>query len=427
MHALIRNVLVGLATLGGPIAAAQIADRDASSAANGALSSAVASAASVDHDVGSTKNSGIPVGPYITQFGVGAGGANVSELYTTFTYGSMGYNVYGYNMAASVNMRVADDFIVGQTMSVNDISWLTYQTGAATTGSITGCNFNVWNTNPKGQFPGSQWATGPANALMFNSWTGVYRVIDSNLMASNRAIIKARCQGAWIPVLASGTYWIDASSGGTLTSGPWAPVKTVAGQVPPTGDPWNGMQSTSGGAFAQLYDTGNPLGSIHEPVDFLFEIQRTACLGGPCGPNTFCTSKTSSLGCVPSLTRSSPTASKSGAPATTLMASPVPGGPGLPGIVIYATTPPVAPISTAFGFLCLSGFARAGAFASAPGGTSGTCTGAYTWNVAAMAASTPTILIGDVLRFQAWYRDPGFPPPGNANLTHGLDGITIVP
>jgi hypothetical protein len=75
----------------------------------------------------------------------------------------------------------------------------------------------------------------------------------------------------------------------------------------------------------------------------------------------------------------------------------------------------------------LSGFARAGAFSSAPGGTSGQCDGTYSWDVAAIAAGTPTIAVGEVLRFQAWYRDPGFQPPGNANLTHGLDGITIVP
>ena len=426
MHALVRSLIVGLGALWGSIAAAQVADRESSSAAVVERSSAVAPSAIPVRDGGSTKNSNIPIGPYITQFGVGAGGANVSELYTTFTYGSMGYNIYGYGMQASVNIRVADDFIVPQITTVNFIKWLTYQTGAATTGTITGCNFNVWNTNPKGQLPGGQWATGPANAWIDNSWTGVYRVIDSDLTASNRAIIEARCHGAWVPVLPAGTYWLDASFSGTLTSGPWAPLKTVAGQVPPTGDPWNGLQSTSSGAFAQLYDTGNPLGSIHEPVDFLFEIQPTSCAGF-CGPVTFCTSKTSSLGCTPGLSTTSSNASKSGAPSTTLKATPVPGGSGLPGILIYSKQPPVAPLLTPFGPLCLSNFARAGAFPSTPGGTTGTCTGVYSWDIAAIAAGTATIAIGDVLRIQAWYRDPGFPPPGDANFTNGLDGITIVP
>jgi hypothetical protein len=173
MQGLIRSLVVGLVTLCGTVAAAQVADRDADPKATGVRSSAVASRASTVHDGNSAKNSTIPFGPYITQTGVGAGGANVSELYTTFTYGSMGYNVYGYGMQASVNLRVADDFIAPEITTVNLIQWLTYQTGAATTGTITGCNFNVWITNPKGQLPGGQWATGPANAWIANSWTGV--------------------------------------------------------------------------------------------------------------------------------------------------------------------------------------------------------------------------------------------------------------
>jgi hypothetical protein len=145
------------------------------------------------------------------------------------------------------------------------------------------------------------------------------------------------------------------------------------------------------------------------------------------GASSFCTSKTSSLGCTPSLAASSATASKGGAPPTSLTAGPVPGGPGLPGILIYAKTPPSAPVLTSFGFLCLSGFSRAGAFPATPGGSAGTCSGVYNWNAAAIAAGTPSILVGDVLRIQAWYRDPGFPPPGNANLTNGVDAVTVVP
>jgi hypothetical protein len=377
------------------------------------------------HNSGSSKAILVPFGPYITQTGVGGGGANVSELYTTFTLGASGYNIYGYGMQASVNIRVADDFTVpgASSWTVQTIKWLTYQTGAATTGTITGTNINLWNNNPNGQLPGGQSTTGPANAFQSQTWTGVYRVLDSGLTAINRAIIQTTNSGAWVPVLGPGTYWLDASFGGTLTSGPWAPVKTKAGQVPPTGDPWNGLQSVSAGAFAQVYDTGNPVGSINEPSDFLWQVEG---LGGT-GPGTFCTSKTSSLGCVPTLTTSASNASKSGAPATTLTASPVPGGAGLPGILIYAKTAPVAPVVTSFGFLCLTGFQRAGAFPASPGGSSGSCSGAYNWNAAAIAAGTGTINVGDVLRIQAWYRDPGFPPPGNANFTHGIDGVTITP
>jgi hypothetical protein len=365
----------------------------------------------------------VPFNPYITQTGVGGGGADVSELYTTFTLGAVGYNILGYGMQDSVNIHVADDFSVpaAQSWTVSSIKWLSYQTGAATTGTITSMNLNLWNSNPNGQIPGGH-STAGGNQFVSNAWTGVYRVVDNGLTAVNRAIIEVTCGGAWLPVLSTGNYWLEAFAGGTLSSGPWAPVATNAGQVPPTGDPWNGLQSVSLGAFVQVYDTGNPLGSINEPSDFLWQVEGT---GGPT-ITSFCTSKTSSLGCIPSVTASSSTANKGGAPACTLTAAPVPGGAGLPGILIYAKTAPVAPIVTSFGFLCLSGFQRAGAFPASPGGTPGTCTGAYSWNVAAIAAGTPSILVGDVLRIQAWYRDPGFPPPGNANLTHGINGITIT-
>ena len=368
----------------------------------------------------------VPFGPYVTQTGVGGGGGNVSELYTTFTLGAVGYNIFGYGMQGSLNIHVADDFTVpaAQNWTVSGIKWLSYQTGAATSGSITSMNLNLWNTNPNGQVQGGQSTTG-GNQFQSNSFTGTYRVTDNGLTAINRAIIQVSCGGAWVPVLSPGTRWLEAYAGGTLTSGPWAPVKVKAGQVPPTGDPWNGLQSTSAAAaFAQVYDTGNPLGSINEPSDYLWQIEGT---GGGGTTTPFCTSKTSSLGCIPVLAAASSTASKSGAPASTLTAGPVPGGAGIPGILIYAKTAPVAPIATSFGFLCLTGFQRAGAFPSTPGGTSGTCTGNYSWNVSAIAAGTGSIVVGDVLRIQAWYRDGGFPPPGNANFTHGVDGITINP
>jgi IPT/TIG domain len=424
MQFLAWTVCVGCALLAGSSAASQSADRSVGAPSACARASVALPPLITSHNSGSTKAILVPFGPYITQTGVGAGGADVSELYTTFTLGAVGYNIFGYGMQASVNIRVADDFTVpaAQSWTVSGIKWLTYQTGAATTGTITGCNINLWNTNPNGQLPGGQSTTGPANVWLSNSWTGVYRVADSSLTTNNRAIIQASCQGAWVPVLGAGSYWLDSSFGGTLTSGPWSPPKTKVGQVPPTGDPWNGLQSVSAGAFAQVYDTGNPLGSINEPGDFLWQVEGTSAGS----VTSFCTSKTSSLGCTPTLTASSSTASKTGTPPSTLTASPVPGGAGLPGILIYAKTAPVAPIVTSFGFLCLSGFQRAGAFPASPGGTPGTCSGAYTWDVAVIAAGTASILVGDMLRIQAWYRDPGFPPPGNANFTNGVNALTVT-
>jgi hypothetical protein len=422
MQSLVRNMIMGLGSLCGTVAAAQVSDSDTGPVQPKARASIPAVPTYAVHNSGPSKAILVPFGPFITQTGVGGGGADVSELYTTFTLGGVGYKQYGYLMDGFFDYHVADDFVVGQAevWSVSDIKWLSYQIGAPTTGSLTALYLNLWSTNPQGQLPGAQWKTG-GNQLQSLAWSGVYRVADSDLGLSNRAILEVSCGAAWIPFLGTGNYWLEAWGVAPGTFGPYAVPKTRAGQVPPTGDPWNGLQSVSGGWFAQAYDTGLPNGSIHEPADFVWQIE------GSVVTSSMCPSKTSSLGCTPLLMANVVTASKSGAPAATLTAAPVPGGAGLPGIIIYAKTPPAGPFATSFGLLCLSGFQRAGAFPSVPGGTSGTCTGAYEWNVSAIAAGTPSVAIGDVLRIQAWYRDPGFPPPGNANLTNVFDGITIVP
>lgn len=142
---------------------------------------------------------------------------------------------------------------------------------------------------------------------------------------------------------------------------------------------------------------------------------------------SFCTSKPASLpNCVPSLTADSNVVHKSGAPANDLVASPVPGGASLPGILIYTKSGVLPnPANTVFGALCLSSLQRAGAFPASAGGSAGTCNGSYTWNIAAVAAATPSIKVGDALYFQGWYRDP--PSAGGANFTHGVGVILVAP
>ncbi len=413
MNSFSRIVLAGLCLSVANSLHAQSADVQSTTLQPAARTSAPVAPPFTVHNSGATKAVLAPFRPFVTQTGVGFGGADVSEVYTS----GAGYTVFGFGMQSSANITVADDFKVpgATTWTVSSIKWLTYQTGASTSGSISSMNLNLWNTPPATQMPGNQWVTG-SNQLQSSSWTGVYRVTDTSLTANNRAIIQVSCNGGWMPPLGPGSYWLEANANGFLSSGPWAPPATVAGQTSPSGFPWNGVQSASLGAFVQLTDPAV------NPADLLWQLEGSS--SGGIGP--FCTSKTSSLGCTPTLVTTSATAAKSSLPATLITAAPVPGGTGLPGILIYSKTPPVAPVVTSFGFLCLSGFARAGAFPSAPGGRPGTCSGMYIWNVADVAAGTPSIVIGDVLRIQGWYRDPGFPPPGNANFTNGINAVTVV-
>jgi hypothetical protein len=143
---------------------------------------------------------------------------------------------------------------------------------------------------------------------------------------------------------------------------------------------------------------------------------------------TYCTSKPSSLpSCVPSLRGSGASVSKSNG-SYTVTAAPVPGGPGKPGILIWTKNGLLGtPVNTSFGYLCLSQFQRAGAFPATPGGASGVCNGAYDWPFQSIVASFATIAPGNSLHVQGWYRDSGFPPPGNANFTHAIGPIQVLP
>ena len=396
--------------LGLPAAAQQI---DASPAGKSKIGlSAPAAASRSPIAAGNSKSVLQPFGPYITQTGVGAGGADVSEAYL---YGG-GFAILGYGMQSSLQILVAADFSVPQSAvwTPNIVKWLSYQTGAPTTGTFTGMYMNLWNTDPTGQAPGGQFKSG-GQVFQSQAWTGVYRVVEGGLSATNHAIIEVSCDGSWIGSIGPGIYWLDCTAEGTLASGPWAPPEAVPNQQPGQNPQWNGLQSVSDGAFAVVNNS-------YEDQDFLFQIE-----GASGFPTKFCSSKPSSiLGCIPSLSTTSPLASKSGAPATIIAAAPVPGGAGLPGILIYSTQAPVPPISTNFGQLCLGQLQRAGSFPAVPGGTSNVCNGIYNWNVSTIAAGTAGIHVGDELRIQAWYRDPPN-PPGGANFTEGLDAITIVP
>jgi len=148
------------------------------------------------------------------------------------------------------------------------------------------------------------------------------------------------------------------------------------------------------------------------------------------GPNMHCTSKQSSIpgapACTPILSGPALTVKKALGTPYLVKAVPVPGGAGLPGILIFTKAGLLGtPVSTNFGFLCLASFQRAGAFPATPGGTAGSCNGTYTWDLNAIVASFGTIAVGNNVHVQGWYRDPGFAPPANANFTNAIGPILV--
>jgi hypothetical protein len=343
-------------------------------------------------------------GPFVNGFGNGFGGANTSVLTngTIFGYGAQG---------GTINNRIADDFAVpgGDAWVLNELSWKTYQTGAPTTGTITGINVNLWDTDPT--LGGAPSQTGPANSFLSQAWTGAYRVSSTTLTSSARAIIDVAGDMSWSDMLMGGQYWVDVTLEGSLSSGPWAPPV-----VPETLG--NGLQSIGGGTFASVGD------------DFPFGLD-VACISG--GPEVYCTAKQTSCGSTPTIAGPAGITSQaaSGAGTFDVTCGPVP--PNNYGLLIYSTSGkrPV-PVNNSFGWLCIADQV----FRALPPSTGAVGTGCdafYTIDFGTYLATqtnnpalTPAGLAvsgGEIVDMQLWYRDP--PNPGTANLSNAMRFIVL--
>ena len=208
-------------------------------------------------------------GPLTTHPGGGGDGANASAVQT-----ALGLGAFGFSHSISSGFRVADDFTVpagGWTIST--ITFYAYQTGSTTTTTINNANLRIWN-GPPGQ-AGSSVVFGDTttNRLAGSSWSSIYRVLDTGLSDTNRPVMADVVTVN--TTLPAGAYWLDWQTGGTLSSGPWAPPVTILGQ---TGKPGaNALQYTStSGTWAAVVDSG----TAQAPQDFPFVIEGQAT-GGP--------------------------------------------------------------------------------------------------------------------------------------------------
>jgi len=347
---------------------------------------------------------GWDTGPFVNGFGNGFGGANTSAIVNG---GLFGYGTQG----GTINNRIADDFTVptGDTWGLGNLSWKLYQTGAPTTGTITGLNVRLWNSDPL--LGGAAAQTGPANVLLSQVWTGCYRVSPATLLDTSRAIMDVSGDMTWAAALGAGKYWVDVSATGALASGPWSPPT-----VPETFG--NGRQSIGGGAFLAIVD------------DFPFSLE-TLCLST--GPEIYCTSKKSSCGSTPTIgAPAGMTSQAASGPGTfDVTCGPVP--PGKYGLVFYTTNGKrPLPVNISYGWLCIAD----GTFRVLPpstGAVGGPCAATYTFDFGnylatqvGNAALTPAGLAasgGAVVDMQVWYRDP--PNPGTANLSNAMRFIVL--
>ncbi|HSN53622.1 MAG TPA: hypothetical protein VLT32_03080 [Candidatus Sulfomarinibacteraceae bacterium] len=183
-------------------------------------------------------------GPLVTHPAGGAGGADASALQTT-----LGMNTLGAGHQNNLGYSLADEFTVTDAAGwqIDTITFFAYQTGSTTTSTITGVYVAIWDAAPNAG--GTViWGDQTTNRLLTTGWSNIYRVTDTTLTTTNRPIMENVATIG--TTLAQGTYWLQWSAAGSLSSGPWAPPISVLGQTT-TG---NALQYTT--AWAALTDTG---------------------------------------------------------------------------------------------------------------------------------------------------------------------------
>lgn len=206
-------------------------------------------------------------GGIVTHPAGGFGGADASSLQT-----ALGNNVYGFGAQVSVGNWMADDFTIGagDQWTIDTFDFMAYQTGSTTTSTINDLRVVIFNAQPAvgPAFGSPAFGSTATNVLGSTAWSGIYRVIDTNLLATNRPVMDVQSSNlGW--VLGPGTYWVAWQFGGTLSSGPWQPPVTILGQPNKPGS--NAMQFTSTG-WANAVDNGTFTG----PHDMPFAINGTA-------------------------------------------------------------------------------------------------------------------------------------------------------
>ncbi len=185
-------------------------------------------------------------GPFINAPGQGPSGSDGSVLQSALAMTTLG------SSAAYPGFRVADDFVVTSTWSVQSFTFYGYQTGSTITSTFTGGYLQIWDGDPT--VAGSQvvWGTLAVNRMTATSWTGAYRY-SSTSVGTTRPIMQVVCSTPGL-VLAPGTYWVDYGLTGTVASGPWVVPITINGQAT-TGNAKQFNNSTS--TWANLNDGGS--------------------------------------------------------------------------------------------------------------------------------------------------------------------------
>jgi hypothetical protein len=214
-----------------------------------------------------------------------AGGHCATNGDATDLQTGLGLSTYGFGCQVVNNNAMADDFVLCDQATIEQIAFYLYQSGV-TSPSINRIDYAILTADPTGQ-PQPAWTTVNNPPVAF---TNVYkkRDIDAPADACTRRIQKVTITLSPPVTLGPGQYWLAWRAGGTGTSGPWQPPVVFPGLTGKPGS--NGLQSSGGAAFAPALDGGTAT-----PQDFVFELYGTApgwptsaccLLSGGCLPDT---------------------------------------------------------------------------------------------------------------------------------------------
>ena len=187
-------------------------------------------------------------GPLVNSPGTGVGGADESILEAPI-------NTYGFGMQNASSIYVADDFtFTGNAWNVTSMDFFGYQTNSPTTSSFTGIFVQIWNGEPGTAGASVIWGDQTTNLMASTTWSNIYRNNNGPGGSTNRPVMKIVASTPGLS-LTPGTYWVQWSATGSLSSGPWVPPITISG-TPQTGNAvqyylgsWSAL--VSGGTYTQ--------------------------------------------------------------------------------------------------------------------------------------------------------------------------------
>ncbi len=174
--------------------------------------------------------------------------------YSVLQNTTLGSGTYGFGHQVLNDNRISDDFVVpvGETWNITSATFFAYQTGSSTISTITDVRIQIFDAPP--DIGTLVWGDLVTNRLNTSAWTGVYRILESDVppLPTGRPIMASVCNV--VVTLDPGQYWFVWQCDGSLSSGPWAPPITIPGQAV-TGD---GLQwTTTNMAWLPVSDAGD--------------------------------------------------------------------------------------------------------------------------------------------------------------------------